>query len=117
MRPEPGTWREGLDLHSQLAVPLCDALLGGTATVSTLRGPAQLAIPPGTQHGALLAVAGAGVDSSESARGAHVFRVRLQLPREVSGAEEALLRRLAALQEAAAAGGSTRRRRAAASGD
>lgn len=106
--------RQGLDLHSQLAVPLWDALLGGTATVMTLRGTASLTIPPGTQHGAVLSLAHAGVEQGSSsrdgwirsasgsrqqvARGSHHFEVCVQLPRDVGGAEEALLRRLRELQ-------------------
>lgn len=111
MEDEEGIWRTGLDVHSQLAVPLCDALLGGTATVATLRGPASLPIPPGTQHGAVLSLAHAGVhregegEGRPASRGAHHFRVVVQLTRQVGGAEQALLQRLAELQRARAAGG------------
>lgn len=99
--PEEGIWRRGLDLHSQLAVPLWDALLGGTATVSTLRGDARLTIPPGTQHGAVLSLAQAGVQREGDGRGscgAHHFEVVVELPRQVSSAEQELLQRLAELQ-------------------
>ncbi|KAL4458990.1 hypothetical protein ABPG75_013855 [Micractinium tetrahymenae] len=134
---EEGMWRRGLDLHSQLAVPLWDALLGGTATVATLRGAASLTIPPGTQHGAVLSLAHAGVEQDaggsgdwgstasagaggwsrgggsssrgaagqQSLRGSHHFEVCVQLPRELSSAEEALLRRLRELQRQRQRGG------------
>lgn len=109
-------WRRGLDLHSRLSVPLWDALLGGTVTVTTLRGEASLAIPAGTQHGAVLSLASAGVEQpagsrgvssgggssrrgrQQAARGSHHFEVCVQLPRDVSSAEEALLLRLRELQ-------------------
>ena len=93
-----GTCRRGLDLHSGVAVPLWDALLGGTAAVGTLRGATSLAIPPGTQHGTVLTLHGAGVAAGQVC-GAHHFEVQVQLPREVGSAERALLQRLAALQE------------------
>lgn len=99
---EEGVWRQGLDLHSQLQVPVWDALLGGTATVATLRGAASLAIPPGTPHGAVLTLQREGVEregGGPASRGAHHFRVSLQLPRQVSGAEQTLLQRLAELQQ------------------
>lgn len=108
-------WRQGLDLHSYLTIPLWDALLGGTANVSTLRGTASLAIPPGTQHGHVLSLRRAGVQregGGPGARGAHHFRVMLEVPREVSGTEQALLEQLAELQrrqhEAAGAVGAER---------
>lgn len=91
---EPGIWRRGLDLHSQLQVPLLDALLGGTRTVPTVWGNARLSIPPGTQHGAVLSLERAGVRR----QGAHHFQVQLQLPRELSSAEQEVLLQLAALQ-------------------
>ena len=91
---EPGMWRRGLDLHSQLPVSFLDALLGGTHTVPTVWGDASLSIPPGTQHGAVLSLAGAGVRR----QGSHHFLVQLQLPREVSSAEQELLQQLAVLQ-------------------
>ncbi len=94
VEPEPGIWRSGLDLHSQLQVPFLDALLGGTHTVPTLWGDAALSIPPGTQHGAVLSLARAGVRR----QGCHHFQVQLQLPREVSSAEQELLQQLAVLQ-------------------
>jgi len=100
-------WRQGLDLHSLLAVSLWDALLGATTTVRTLRGIASLTIPPGTQHGAVLSLAQAGVEREAggqgldqvAARGSHHFQVVLQLPREVSKPEAELLQRLAHLQQ------------------
>ena len=98
MLQEASIWRSGLDLHSQLAVPLWDAALGGTATVHTLRGTASLAIPPGTQHGAVLSLAAAGVEREGAGRGQHHFEVLVELPRQVSSAEVALLQRLAELQ-------------------
>ena len=47
VRVQEGTWREGLDLFSNVAVPYTNAILGGTTQVSTVRGNATLDIPPG----------------------------------------------------------------------
>jgi molecular chaperone DnaJ len=93
-----GIRREGLDLHSTLRVSLWDAVLGGTATVTTLRGRrCELAVPAGTPHGAVLSLPREGVGGA----GAHRFRVELCLPTALTREEEALVRRLAALSDAA----------------
>ncbi|KAI3436229.1 hypothetical protein D9Q98_002283 [Chlorella vulgaris] len=104
VRPERGLRRQGLDVHSQLAVPLWDVLLGGTATVRTLRGDACLAIPPGTQHGAVLSLSQAGVHAEgrgRAVRGSHHFQVRVQMPeaQQLTAAQQQLLERLADLQQ------------------
>lgn len=92
VRAAAGVERRGLDLHSDVAVPLVVAILGGTVTVATLtEGPRPLRVPPGTPHGAQLTVERGGV----LGRGAHHFRVRVSVPREVTPAEAAVLRRLA----------------------
>lgn len=94
--------RQGCDLRSRLRVPLWAALLGAEASVQTLWGHASLAIPPGTQHGALLAVAAAGAPQrgQPSERGAHLFEVCIQLPELDPGSEQEreLLERLAVLR-------------------
>ena len=70
--------------------------------MGTIWGPATLAIPPGTQHGAVLALARAGVQplgGQPYERGAHLFEVGITLPPVGAGDEERrLLERLAALQ-------------------
>eukprot|EP00887_Chlorella_sp_A99_P006673 scaffold3.g6673.t1 len=104
VREAEGISRQGQDLRSRLAVPLWDALLGGSATVATLYGEAQLPIPPGTQHGTVLALARAGVQrlgGQPHERGAHLFEVCLELPGPAGAGSERqrLLRQLAALQE------------------
>ncbi len=92
VRAGAGVERKGMDLLSEVHVPLLVAILGGTVTVTTLtEGPRPLKVPPGTSHGTQLTLERGGV----LGRGAHHFRVRVKVPREVSPAEEAVLRRLA----------------------
>lgn len=40
----------------QVIVRYTDAILGGTAAVTTIHGQAQLSIPAGTQHGQVLSI-------------------------------------------------------------
>ena len=53
--------RKGDDLHTTVDVPLLDAVLGGKATVKTLRGQIELTLPPETQNGRRFRLAGQGM--------------------------------------------------------
>ncbi len=53
--------RKGDDLNTTLDVPLLDAVLGGSATVKTLRGQIELTLPPETQNGRRFRLAGQGM--------------------------------------------------------
>ena len=53
--------RRGDDLHTTVEVPLLDAVLGGKATVKTLRGQIELTLPPETQNGRRFRLAGQGM--------------------------------------------------------
>ena len=53
--------RKGDDLHTRVDVPLLDAVLGGSATVKTLRGQIELTLPPETQNGRRFRLAGQGM--------------------------------------------------------
>lgn len=76
--------RVGDDLYSDVYITLFDALLGAQLPVPTMRGQQLLEVPPGTQHGAQLRMANAGVPRVQQgavAYGAHYFRVAVAVPR------------------------------------
>lgn len=77
--------------------------------MDTLRGKAWLVIPPGTQHGDSLELAGAGIekllgeqagkvqtecDGKKTVKGSHYFEVSVRVPIQISNAERELLQRL-----------------------
>lgn len=53
--------RNGDDLNTTVDVPLLDAVLGGKATVQTLRAQIELTLPPETQNGRRFRLAGQGM--------------------------------------------------------
>ena len=79
-----------------MVIGYLDAILGGTASVATIHGAAQLRIPPGTQSGQRLTLVGAGISPEAAAlvgregtlrlgagpaqRGNHHFSVVIMLP-------------------------------------
>uniref|UniRef100_A0A0A9XE32 Chaperone protein DnaJ n=1 Tax=Lygus hesperus TaxID=30085 RepID=A0A0A9XE32_LYGHE len=54
-----------------LPLPLSTALLGGLVTVPTLRGLAQLHIPPCVPNGHVLRISGAGIHITASLQDSH----------------------------------------------
>jgi len=96
-----GGWaRAGLDVVSPLALPPAVAVLGDRALpVRTLRGPATLRVPAGTQHGARLVLKGAGAGGvARAGRGDHIFEVALTLPASPDALPEGALAVLYALR-------------------
>jgi molecular chaperone DnaJ len=60
--------RRGQDLLYELAVSVPQAVLGDRITVPTVNGEHEVDLPPGTQHGKVLKIAGMGVPHVRSGR-------------------------------------------------
>ena len=90
-----------------------DAILGARYQVQTIRGSAELVIPPGTQHGMVLKLDGAGIEASAATAilekskqlpgqraktGSHHFQVAIRLPVETDTREQGILQELMRLQ-------------------
>ncbi len=100
VRPHPRFQRKGDDLHTEVEVPLLDALLGGEVTVPTLKGKALLKIPSPTQNGRVFRLAGLGMPKLGGSGQGDVFvRVKVALPAELSPQERELLEKLKAMQK------------------
>jgi molecular chaperone DnaJ len=78
-RPDPRFRREGDDLVTPVAIPLMDALLGGTTLVPTLGDAVRMKIPAGTQNGQRFRLKGKGV----AGKGDLFAEVQVQIPRKL----------------------------------
>lgn len=97
VRDEKMFERDGINLWTGLTTTYPKLVLGGEAPVQTLDGEtAMLRIPPGTQVGAVLRIAGKGLPkiNSPSSRGDLFVRVRIDVPTKVSDMEKELLKKL-----------------------
>jgi len=95
VRPHERFSRRGDDLHTEVEVPLLDAVLGGEVTVPTLKGKAMLKIPPLTQNGRVFRLAGLGMSHlGSSAKGDLYAKVEVILPAELSPEERELFEKL-----------------------
>jgi molecular chaperone DnaJ len=95
VRSHPRFERRGTDLHTEVSVPLLDAVLGGEARVKTLKGEVALTIPPLTQNGKVFRLAGLGMPHlNGSGKGSLYAKVKVVLPEKLSEREEKLFEEL-----------------------
>ena len=97
--------RDGDDLHTEVEVPLEDAVLGGEVKVQTLRRRLSLKIPPESQNGQKIRLKGQGMPrlGSPESVGDLLVTVRPTMPRNLSDEEQELFRRLKELRGTGAA--------------
>ncbi len=84
--------RHGDDLLCVLPVAIHEAALGAEIEAPSLEGPVTLRIPPGTQAGQRLRVAGRGMPTIGGRRGDLLFEVRIVLPAALDDRSKELLR-------------------------
>jgi len=91
--------RRGNDLHTEVAVPLTVAMLGGDVQVPTLKGKVMLKIPTETQNGRVFRLKGQGMPQlSSSTRGDLMAKIKVVLPANLSPKETELFEQLSRLR-------------------
>jgi len=92
--------RDGDDLTCELPVDLYTAVLGGEAVVHALGGDVRLKIPPETQSGRVIRLAGQGMPRlrEHGQQGDLKVKVRVTIPQPLSERERELFRELARLR-------------------
>jgi len=96
VRPHPVFQRDGDDLRMDLPVALHEALLGAEVTVPTLKGRVSLRIPPETQNGRVIRLAGQGMPRATGGHGDLYVTVKVVLPTKLNEKERELVTELAA---------------------
>lgn len=88
--------RKGDDLNTTVDVPLLDAVLGGSATVKTLRGQIELTLPPETQNGRRFRLAGQGMTrlNDPESRGNLYAEINVSLPTNLTDEQRHLFEQL-----------------------
>jgi len=99
VRPHQTFERKGDDLHLDVPVPLTMAALGGEVQVPTLKGRLALRIPPETQNGRVIRLAGQGMPRlGGDGHGDMFAKVRVVLPSSLSPRERELFEELRRLR-------------------
>jgi len=92
--------RQGSDIHSDLAVSLSQAVLGGIVRVNGLYDDYRLNVPSGTQSHEYIVLKGKGMKRVHSSGyGDHYVHVKIKTPTKLSAEQEALLATFAELEE------------------
>ncbi len=102
VRPHPRFRRSGADLHTDVELPLVDAVLGGEVAVPTLKGKVMLTVPPDTRNGQTFRLAGRGMPrlNNPGSSGNLHATVKVELPRGLSDEELKLFHQLRELRSA-----------------
>lgn len=83
VEPHPTFKRDGLNIRSDIKVPVHVALLGGKVDVPTIHGTVSLTIPPGTSSDQVMRIRGQGIKSKKGT-GDHLARVVIIVPKDLS---------------------------------
>lgn len=99
VRPDARFRRQGADLHTDIAVDLYAAVLGGEIEVPTVTGSVVLTIPPGSQPGSQFRLRGQGMPRlrNPQQRGDLFAHLDVKIPEKLSGEERRMFERLADL--------------------
>jgi len=98
IRKHPFFERKGDDLYCEVPITFAEAALGAEIEVPTLDGRVKVRVPPGTQSGQLLRLAGLGMPKRSGGRGDLYVRVKIVVPRNLTPRERELIEELQRLR-------------------
>jgi curved DNA-binding protein len=87
---------KGNDLHTEVAIDLYTAVLGGEITVQTLTGNVVLTIPPGIQPGQTIRLAGRGIPRLNAPKnmGDLFAHIKVKIPNNLTPRQQELFQEL-----------------------
>jgi DnaJ-class molecular chaperone len=92
--PDSRFSRENSDLTIDVKIPFSKAALGGSVSVPTLEGHADLKIPPGTQGGQKMRLRGKGLPRTGGERGDLFARLKVSVPTKLDAQGKELVESL-----------------------
>jgi molecular chaperone DnaJ len=101
VRPHSIFQREGKHLHLRLPISYCQAALGASIEIPTLKGSDTLEIPAGTGSRELFRKAGCGMPDVHGGRvGDLIVQTYIEVPKKLGKDQRRLLEELAELEHA-----------------
>eukprot|EP00163_Fabomonas_tropica_P017610 TRINITY_DN3127_c0_g2_i1.p1 TRINITY_DN3127_c0_g2~~TRINITY_DN3127_c0_g2_i1.p1 ORF type:complete len:489 (+),score=116.09 TRINITY_DN3127_c0_g2_i1:193-1659(+) len=97
VQDDPDFERDGADVHLEVPISMSQAILGGTTTIRTLTGKAELKIKPGTQPGDRVVLRGKGIDKLQGnkQKGNQYVHFAVQLPTNLTSEQRELMEKFA----------------------
>jgi len=92
--------RDHNDILCEVPISFPEAALGTTIRVPTLKGEADLKVPPGTQSGAVLRLRGLGIPDLRHGRpGDQLVHIQVEIPARLNKEQKELVRKLQELMD------------------
>lgn len=91
IRPDPSFTRQGDDIYLELPVTLTEAVLGARIKVPTPTGAVTMAVPKGSNTGAILRLKGKGAPKHAGGHGDQLVKLKVMLPKEPNPELEAFV--------------------------
>merc|ERR1712071_74678 len=93
--------REGPEVYSEAGVSYVDAILGASIKVPVVDGDVTIKVPQGTQPGQVMRLKGNGAPKlgNPDQRGDHYVTMNVEIPKDISAEERALMEQLRELSE------------------
>lgn len=85
---------EGIDIHCQVPITPCEAVLGGQVEAPTLDGLVKMTIPPGVRSGQRLRLEGKGYPDEKGKRGNQLVEIQIITPKNITPQERELYEKL-----------------------
>ena len=99
VKPHDFFERDGKNLYCAMPVSITQATLGADVSITTLDGRSlNVKIPQGTQHGAMIKVAGEGVPTASGSKGDLYIQVKIKVPTRLSSKSKELLKQVAEIE-------------------
>ncbi|RKU27198.1 molecular chaperone DnaJ [Candidatus Poribacteria bacterium] len=92
VQPHPTLRRDGLDLVTDVTIPMTMAALGGTVRVQNVTGEMNLKIPAGTQPEQQLRLRGQGITDASGRKGDLRVRLVVEVPKSLTRRQRNLLK-------------------------
>jgi len=101
IQSHPKFQRKGVDLYTEVSVPLYDVVLGAEVVVPTMTGQVALTLPPESQNGRVFRLGGQGMPkmSAPTERGTLYVTIKSELPTSLTDEERGLFEQLQALRK------------------
>lgn len=98
VKKHPEFVREDYDIFTESVLSVPQVVLGDTIDIKTIHGLVKLRVPAGTQGGSLVRIKGKGVPTLKGSTGDHYVRIKVEIPKNISGKEKELYQQLSLLK-------------------